>query len=129
MLLEIQAFGFKDASGKLKKVSFRMRNARPAFELVNELLEQSEKRVFAKLGGKYVDTGALMDSLTQPNANEAIREAHMDGLDFGTSLWYARFHKDRRGRSPTLKLLPKERKLAAEAFMGYVTVGGMQVAV
>lgn len=126
MTLEIQAFGFKEASTKLKKVSFRMRNARPAFELISELMEQSVERAFTKLRGKYVDTGALKDSLTQSTANDAIREAHMDGLDFGTQVWYARFHKDKRDKSPYLKMLPTERKEAAEILMEHV-VGGMAV--
>jgi hypothetical protein len=127
-VFEIQAFGFNEAAGKLKRVAIRFRNARPAFELIQEILESGEQRIFKNLRGKYVDTGALMESLTQPSADGAIREAHMAGVDFGTDIWYARFHRDEKGKLPYLKILTKERQQIRETVMGYV-VGDMDVTV
>lgn len=125
-IIEIQAFGFHAATGKLKRVALRLVNAQPAFEAIEDVLEAGEKRIFKRLRGKYVDTGRLMESLTQPAANDAIRDAHAAGLDFGTATWYARFHKDKRRKSPYLKILPTERKIISEEVLGYV-VGGMDV--
>jgi hypothetical protein len=125
-VMEIQAFGFNETTGKLKRVSLRMVNAQPAFKAIEDILEAGEKRIFNRLRGKYVDTGALMESLTQSSANDAIRDAHAVGLDFGTAVWYARFHKDKRGKSPYLKIQPTERKIISEEVLEFI-VGGMAV--
>lgn len=127
-IFEIQAFGFHEASGKLKRVAIRFRNAMPAFQLIQEILESGEKRIFKNLRGKYVDTGDLMASLTQPTADGTIREAHAAGVDFGTDIWYARFHRDEKGKLPYLKILTKERAAIRETVMGYI-VGDMDVTI
>lgn len=127
-IMEIQAFGFHEATGKLKRVSLRIVNARPVFESIEDVLEAGEERIFRRLRGKYVDTGHLMESLTQPSADDAIREAHSYGLDFGTATWYARFHKDKRDKSPYLKIQPTERKIISAEVMEYI-VGGMAVTI
>ena len=95
----------------------------PGFEAAMQLLEEGEKRLFKRYGGKYVDTGALMASLTQPLANDAIRDAHAQHADFGTSVWYARFQKDKKGKSAVLKLQPKERKLIPPTLLSFVSRG------
>jgi hypothetical protein len=122
-VFDIQALGFDRARSKLARVGFRLRDARPAFEVISEMLEEGEKRLFKRYRGKYVDTGALMESLTQPNANDAIREAHAGGLDFGTAVYYARFHKDKKGKSAVLKLQPTERKKIPTTLLEYVVAG------
>lgn len=130
-VLEIQAYGFDAAAGKLKRVSVRFANARPAFELIQEMLEQGEQGIFRRLSKKdpdYVLTGHLMRSLTQPSADDAVRDAHATGLDFGTQTWYARFHRDEKGKLPYLRIMPKARKEIGPIVLGYV-VGGMDVTV
>jgi len=124
---DIQAFGFDEAEGKLKKISYRARDMRPGFEVVSQMLEEGEKRLFKRYHGKYVDTGRLMESLTQPQANDAIREAHAQELVFGTEVYYARFHKDKKGKSAVLKLQPTERKKIPITLLEFVTrgVGGV----
>lgn len=128
LFFEIQAFGFNEATGKLKRVALRMVNAQPAWKSIEEILEAGEERIFTRFRGKYVDTGALKESLTQSSANDAIRDAHAFGLDFGTSVWYARYHKDKRGKSPYLKIQPTERKIISAEVLEYI-VGGMAVRV
>jgi len=123
VVFDIQAFGFDEAQGKLKRVSYRVTNMQPGFEAAMQLLEEGEKRLFKRYGGKYVDTGALMASLTQPLANDAIRDAHAQHADFGTSVWYARFQKDKKGKSAVLKLQPKERKLIPPTLLSFVSRG------
>lgn len=123
VVFDIQAFGFDQAEGKLKRVSYRCVDMRPGFEATMQLLEEGEKRLFKRYGGKYVDTGALMASLTQPTANDAIREAHAQHADFGTQVWYAKFQKDQKGKSAVLKLQTKERKIIPMTLLHFVTRG------
>lgn len=123
VVFDIQAFGFDEAEGKLKRVSYHVTNMQPGFEAAMELLEEGEKRLFKRYAGKYVDTGALMASLTQPTANDAIRDAHAQHADFGTSVWYAKFQKDKKGKSAVLKLQPTERKLIPTTLLKFVTRG------
>lgn len=99
-----------------------MRHAEPAFKLVAEILEKGEERHFKGLQGRYVRTGALRDSLTQPSANGAIREIHGDQLIFGTSIFYAKFLRKRK-KSAVLVLKPTERKAAAATILAYVSRG------
>ncbi|MEJ7785575.1 MAG: hypothetical protein WKF96_12290 [Solirubrobacteraceae bacterium] len=119
-------------SGNYDEVSRRLLNAKPAFSEVLDILEEGEARHFARLH-KYVRTGALMASLTQPTANDAIREAHGDGLVFGTSTYYAKFlTKERRsrttgevtkqkGKSAVLVLQPKAKKAASQVILDFAT--------
>jgi len=113
------------------EVSRRLTNAKPAFSEVLDILEEGERRHFARLRGKYVRTGELMASLTQPAANDAIREAHGDGLVFGTSTYYAQFQTASRkaratglvtkqkGKSAVLVLQPKAKKAASQAILDF----------
>jgi predicted NACHT family NTPase len=121
-VIEITPMGFEKAGYDLEKIAHRMLNARPAWEIIEEILEKGEERVFDRYHGKYVRTGALKESLTQKDANDAIREAHAEELEFGTKVWYAHFQK-RKKKSAVLKLLPTERKAAAKVLIEYVVFG------
>lgn len=120
---DIQALGFDRAAGKLKRVSYHLRDVRPAWKVIAEMLEQGEARLFRRYRGKYVDTGATRASLTQPTANDAIREFHAQQMDFGTAVWYAHFHRDKKGKSILLKLQPTERKVIPTTLLQYVVAG------
>lgn len=115
----IQAIGVDQTERRLNAVERRMRDARPAFEKVARILESGEQRHFNSLKGRYVDTGALKASLTQPNANGAIRKAHRDELEFGTSIFYARFLR-RKKKSAVLVLKPIERKAAVATILDFI---------
>lgn len=90
------------------------------------ILEQSERDLFNSFMGKYQLTGDLMASLTQSSANGAIRRWHGPVLEFGTSIFYARFQtrigppsgKPRGRKRPlpvkVLKFTPAMRRSAAE---------------
>lgn len=117
---EIRPEGVDATSEDLAGVARRLVNAEPAFVDVARILERGEQRLFKRLRGKYVDTGATRASLTQPDANGAIRQAHGDELVFGTSIWYARFLR-RKKKSAVLVLQPTERKAAAQTILDYVT--------
>lgn len=111
--------GGKEAEHDLDGIAERMRDAKPAFELVEKILEAGEERHFNSLKGRYVLTGALKESLTNGDANGAIREAHADELEFGTSIYYARFLR-RKKKSAVLVLKPLERKASARTIMAFV---------
>lgn len=127
LYFHIEAVGVEDAEDRLEGISARMKNARPAFDEVAGVLEEGEQRHFARLRGKYVDSGALLASLTQPSANDAIRDAHADELVFGSSLYYAKYLRKGK-KSAVLVLLPKERKTAAKTILDYITYGAKTVA-
>jgi hypothetical protein len=122
----LEVIGADAAVEDLDGISRRMRDARPAFEAVQEILQAGEERHFASLKGRYVRTGALKASLTQDSANGAIREAHADELVFGTSIYYARFLRGGRAtkrgsrKSAVLVLKPLERKAASRTIMDFI---------
>lgn len=123
LVFDITPVGFGKAERDMRTIAVRLRNARPAFELVLRLLERGEERLFKRFRGKYVDTGALKASLTQPDANDAIRVAHADELEFGTKLFYAKYLTDKNRKSAVLRLLPKERKEANATILEYIMHG------
>lgn len=55
-----------------------------------EILEQSERNVFGQVSPKLVRTGLLKASLTERDAEGAIRDKGELGIRFGTSVPYAR---------------------------------------
>jgi hypothetical protein len=126
---EIQAIGVEQASRDLEGIAHRMVNAEPAFVEVERILERGEKRLFDRARGRYVRTGATRASLTQPEANGAIREAHGDQLVFGTRIWYAKFlrkpgsRRSGKTKSAILVLAPTERKRARETILEYIRGG------
>lgn len=122
LYFHIEALGVEQTQDDLEGISRRMVHAEPAYEQVATVLEEGEKRHFARLRGKYVDSGALLASLTQPSANGAIREAHADELVFGSSLYYAKFLRKGK-KSAVLVLLPKERKTASQTILDYIVHG------
>lgn len=116
----VQAVGARNAANNLEGIARRMTRLQPAFREVTRVLEAGEERVFA--GGKFTDTGALRNSLTQPHANGAIREIHGDSLEFGTSIPYARYqHTKRSKKNAVVVLRPKERKLSAAILLRAIT--------
>jgi hypothetical protein len=122
----LQLRGIDEQVADLDAISYRMRNAAPAFRDVIPTMERAEMRLFARLRGRYVDTGRLLASLTTSVSPNAIRDVGDDELIFGTSVYYARFlragkYGKRRGRkSAVLNLLPRERKQVAATILDYI---------
>lgn len=106
-----------------------------AMEAEVAILEQGERDLFGMYHGKYQDTGALMASLTQTEANGAIRRWHGPVLEFGTSIWYGRFQtrigepsgKPRGRKRPlpvkVLQITPAMRRSAVELVRRYMYEG------
>lgn len=112
----IEAEGADEVADRIAKLSLRFIHLEPIRERVMNIFEQGEERHFNRQKGRYVRTGALRDSLTQPNANGAIREAHGDEFVFGTSIFYARFL--RKGRKSAVLVLQPAAKRQASAVLG-----------
>lgn len=115
----IEAIGVDKTESDLEGIAHRLTHAEPAFMEVARILEKGEQRLFARLGGKYVNTGATRASLTQATANQAIREAHADELVFGTRVWWAKFLRKGK-KSAVLVLMPTERKQVRQVVLDYV---------
>lgn len=109
-------------SDRFHYVAKRMRNARIAFQQVSKIVESGEERHFNSLRGRYVQTGATRDSLTQPNANGALREAHHNELVFGTTIEYAKYLRKGK-KSAVLVLKPTERRASAELILQHIVRG------
>jgi hypothetical protein len=90
----------------------------PVWEAAFAAQEKRQERPFR--GRRLVRTGRLRDSLTQPNADGAIREVHATSAEFGTDVRYARAaaHK-----ADTPVLLHPAGALA-ELMLTYVVHGG-----
>lgn len=107
-----------------------------ALEMEFDVLEAAEQELFDSYGGEYIRTGRLIESLTQRNARDAIREMHGPAIEFGTRTWYAVFQRTiggpsgkPRGRkrippSKVLKLDEKSRQAALESLHEYI-IGGL----
>lgn len=128
--------GDEKAVRHLGGVEHRLRSGREAWEDVMEVLEDSEMEFFIRQRGRYIDTGRLAKSLTEQNGADVIRDIHGDGLglDFGTSVFYAKFltkkrrdppagqvrGRKRKGKSAVLVLTASARKQAVKVVLDYV---------
>jgi hypothetical protein len=61
--------------------------------------------------------GSLRDSLTQPNADGAIRQAHAQAAEFGTSVPYARAAAHKKGKPVLMNLVPELAELSLQYVM------------
>jgi hypothetical protein len=57
----------------------------------SHVLELAERGVFASLGGRYVATGRVRRSLTEPGGPDAVRTSTPESFEFGTRVEYARY--------------------------------------
>jgi hypothetical protein len=99
-------------------IATRSQHLEPAFEAAFARQEQAQREPFA--GGALVRSGELRDSLTQPNAFGAIREAHAAQAEFGTSVPYARPAGHRAGTHVLVGPVPELDSL----MLTYIVQGG-----
>jgi hypothetical protein len=66
---------------------------------------------------EVVHSGRLRDSLTQPNADGAIRQAHAQAAEFGTSVPYARAAAHKKGKPVLMNLVPELAELSLQYVM------------
>jgi hypothetical protein len=89
----------------------------PAWELAMRAQERRQEFPFRR--GALTRTGRLRDSLTQPNADGAIRAVHADSAEFGTTIRYARAAAHKKGRPVLMHPVPA----LAELMLRYVVHG------
>jgi hypothetical protein len=102
-----EAHGIGAAIEMFSGVGARLVDLRAAEEPIDKTLREGYRQKFDDWRGWLVDAGALMKSLTDDGAAGALREAHHDEIEFGSTVSYARFH-----RGALLDITPKmERDL------------------
>jgi hypothetical protein len=132
----VEVEGLDKAQLKLRGFARRMVLPQPALEAGVKVIEAGEEDLFTGFGGKFIRTGALRESLTQSDARGAIRRAHGEAIEFGSSIWYAHFQKKiggpsgkPRGRkrvgktSLVLKVSKANRALVRQVVLDYFLAG------
>jgi hypothetical protein len=128
----IEVVGVAKVRQDLAGIAERMLAPGEVLALEMKVLEESERSLFEGYGGEYVQSGATLASLTQSGAEGAIRRVHANSIEFGSSIWYAKFQREiggpsgkprgrkRVGPSKILKLTDAERVQAAETVMARI---------
>src|SRR5215469_10515180 len=93
-MIDVDLIGEERLTSRCHGIGIRCLELRPVFEGAMQKLEQDEKEFF---GEKYVLTGALRDSLTTSGSPDAIRRVTNSALEFGSSLYYAKFQVEDPG--------------------------------
>jgi hypothetical protein len=123
MPLEIEIYmDAHPAIAKLEGIEQRILDHEPAFDEVMSVLERSEERLFDAWNGRYVDTGATKASLTQPDADGAIREAHAQSAEFGTSIPYTVYLRE-HGRSAVMRFDEADQAEVSAVVLRYIMEG------
>jgi hypothetical protein len=87
----IEILGTEKLTATTAAIGGRLEDLSPGFEQILPAMEAAERSVFASLGGKYVLTGRLEASLTEPSGQDAVRRVTASSLEFGSSVPWARF--------------------------------------
>jgi hypothetical protein len=127
----IELLGAEKVQRDFAGIAERLDDSRAIMARQATVLETAERGVFAELGGRYVDTGETLRSLTLPAGPHAIRHVTRGSLEFGTSVRYARYltehigpHGERPKPVAVLKLSPVTRQQIAHDVMDQVTGAG-----
>jgi hypothetical protein len=123
-----EVIGARKAAAHYAQIAHRAGNPAEGLKELTPELERAERELFGSYGGKYVDTGDLMASLTQEDASGALREAHGEEFTFGTDVWYAVYQGTRgpgmhQHPSAVLRMPEMVRRTAAEAAVRYIVEG------
>lgn len=85
--------GVEGALEMLATSTLRLEDMRLAAPIVNQMLSVAYQRRWAAWDGWLYESGRLHDSFTDSFSNDAIRQAHWDAIEYGSSVPYARFHQ------------------------------------
>jgi hypothetical protein len=124
MQVSLIATGIEKAEADTRAVGARLLDLQPAYEAIFGAVERGEERRFDELGGKYVDSGDLKASLTQSDALGAIREAHAEYADFGSSIPYAIYQRE--GGKSAVGGFDNREKAEAGAIMLHWVMNGVR---
>jgi hypothetical protein len=82
--------GMADKMRFLEELPARALTWYEAGDALFDIMERSERNVFGQVSPRLVKTGALKASLTERDADGAIRDKGEHGVRFGTTIPYAR---------------------------------------
>jgi hypothetical protein len=105
----VQVVGLEDAVEMFEDAAIKLVDMREAQPLINQLLSILYVRRWQEWGGYLYDTGRLMRSWTETSltsSGDALRRAHFDTVEYGSSVPYGRFHAS--------KILATDRQLMVE---------------
>lgn len=137
--IELTAHGIDKAVKRIADVGDRGKDARPAMRQITLVILKGEQAHWARHGGAKwplradgtkagVLTGETRDSLTKLHAPGAIRKINHDSLEFGTTVFKARFMQSGtkvRGRQhaprrPVIVIRPVDRKRTREIIASHL---------
>jgi hypothetical protein len=127
-----EVVGAREAIANYERRARHALDPAPGMQKVFPVMEADERAIFGEYGGKYVDTGALKASLTQPEATDALREAHGEEAIFGSKVWYGIFQGTTGTglHGPPSAILKMSDEVAhgaaAEAVARYIVSGGVE---
>jgi hypothetical protein len=87
----ITVIGRYNAQNTLNAIVERLEYPELAAGFVYEVLEEEYDRKFRDWGGWLVDSGRMAASLTSDSSPDAVRRAHQNAIEFGSTVPYARF--------------------------------------
>lgn len=90
-LITVQADGVEEAAAMLEGIAFNLGDLRAAESYVDSALNQAYRQRWAEWGGFLRDSGRLERSFTSDQSGDALRTAHHDSIEFGSTVPYARF--------------------------------------
>jgi len=134
-MASVELIGAAHAEHTFEGIATRLLDMSPALRAEERVLEVQEQGVFAQHAGRFVDTGALKNSLTMPNAPGAVRKVSATSLQFGTSIKYARFQTEHIGPETEaggmarplpvaiLKITEETRRVVAKDLMNHAVHG------
>lgn len=137
--------GAVETAKDLEGIGYRAVHAEPALRRVMALLVRGERLLWRRSGGKrwaqldpdtrrrkrktgkrpLVESGRLERSLIgESRTADAIRELHDGYLEFGTSVYYARFQQRGQGRRmparPVLVFRPTDRTMTRKIMLAHM---------
>ena len=90
MLIDIEALRADEIADEYRDVGDRSLAQQKVWLRIAKMLEKIHAAHFGRVRGRYVRTGAVKSSLTG-HGSGAIRNVDAQGLEFGSSVWYAHF--------------------------------------
>lgn len=88
-----QTLGIAEAVEMVSTSALALEDMRVAQPIVNQMLSAAYIKRWARWGGYLYDTGRLERSFTETSrTGDALRRAHVDSIEYGSSVPYARFY-------------------------------------
>lgn len=117
--MELELVGRYEAERTLNVIARRVEHPEVAAPLVNRVLNKEYTQRFQEWDGYMVETGATREAWTDDEATGALRRAHAGSIEYGSTIYYNRFH-----RSVLLYLSEKTLSEIEEAMASFFVPSG-----